>query len=124
MGQPEDIMDEQPDNSNWFDIQLSQNDSPQDNNQQDSFEEELTQFTNDVTTINDINTTPEPGLEDLDPESPEYQKLVSLKYNRMHAVPVRSSPLAITTDAPTVEDPTDDIWHETSERSDDEFIHQ
>lgn len=124
MGEPEDAMDEQPDNSNWFDIQFSQNGSPQDNNQQDSFEEELTQFTNDVTTINDNNNTPEPGLEDLDPESPEYQKLVTLKYNRMQAVPVRSSPPAITTDAPTVEDPTDDIWHETSERSDDEFIHQ
>ena len=125
VGEPEDTMDEQPDNSNWFDIQLSQNDSPPDNNnQQASFEEELTQFTNDVTTINDTNTTPEPRLEDLDPESPEYQKLVTLKYSRMQAVPVRSSPPAITTDAPTVEDPTDDIWHETSERSDDEFINQ
>lgn len=124
MGEPEDIMDEQPDNGNWFNIQLSQADPPQDIPQQDSLEEELTQFTNDVTTINDTNTTPEPGLGDLDPESSEYQKLVTLKYNRVQAVPVRSSPPAITTDAPTIEDPTDDIWHETSERSDDEFMHQ
>ena len=89
-----------------------------------SFEEELAQFTNDVTTTNDTNTTPELGLEDLDPESPKCQKLVTLKYNRTQAVPVTSSPPAITTDAPSVEDPTDDIWHETSERSDDEFMRQ
>ncbi|KAI1829206.1 hypothetical protein DTO027I6_9897 [Penicillium roqueforti] len=123
VGEPEDIMDEQPDNGNWFDIQPSHIDPPQDNYHQHSLVEELTQFTNDVTTIND-NTTPEPGLENLDPESPEYQKLITLKYNRMQLVPVRSSPPAITTDAPTVEDPTDDVWLEASERSDDEFIHQ
>lgn len=62
-------MDEQPDNSNWFDIQPSQTDPPQDNRHQDSLEKELIQFTNDVTTIDD-NTTPEPGLENLNPESP------------------------------------------------------
>lgn len=124
MGEPEDIMDEQPDNGNWFDILLSQADPPQVIPQQDSLEEELTQFTNDVTTIDDTNTTPEPDLRDLDPESPEYWKLVALKYNRAQAMPVRSSPPAITTDAPTIEEPTDDIWHEASECSDDEFIHQ
>ncbi|KAJ5215579.1 uncharacterized protein N7498_001986 [Penicillium cinerascens] len=98
-------MDEEPESSNYF-------------------EEELTQFANDVTIINDTNTTPEPRLEDLDPKSPEYQKLVTMKYARIQAVPVRSSPPAITTDAPTVEDPTDDIWYEISERSDEEFINQ
>ncbi|KAJ5303939.1 uncharacterized protein N7443_003599 [Penicillium atrosanguineum] len=116
MGEPEDVMDEQPDHGNWCDIQLSQADLLQGNFRQDTLEEELTQFTNDVTTINDTNNTPEPRLEDLDPESPEYQKLITLKYNRMQAVPVRSSPPAITTDAPTIEDPTDDVWHEASER--------
>ena len=124
VGEPEDTMDEQPDSSNWFDIQLSQTDHPQDNLQQDSLEDEFTQFTNDVTTINDTNTTPEPNLEDLDPDSPEYRKLVTLKYNRVQAAPVRSSPPVITTDAPTIEDPTDDVWHEASERSDDESFHQ
>ena len=124
MGEPEDIMDEQPDNSNWFDIQLSQTDPLQGNLQQDNLEDEFTQFTNDVTTINDTNTTPEPNLEDLDPDSPEYRKLVTLKYNRIQAGPVRSSPPAIATDAPTIEDPTDDVWHEASERSDDESVHQ
>ncbi|KAJ5330279.1 zinc knuckle domain protein [Penicillium atrosanguineum] len=116
MGEPEDVIDEQPDHGNWCDIQLSQADLLQGNLRQDTLEEELTQFTNDVTTINDTNNTPEPRLEDLDPESPEYQKLITLKYNRMQAVPVRSSPPAITTDAPTIEDLTDDVWHEASER--------
>lgn len=116
-------MDEQPDGNNWFDIQLAQNALPQDVPQQDNFEDELTQFTNDVTTINDIDTTPEPGSENLDPESPECQKLITLKYNRQRAVPVRSSPV-IMTDAPTIEDPNDEVWHEASERSDDEQPHQ
>jgi hypothetical protein len=107
VGEPEDIMDEQPDERNWFDIQL------------DNLEDEPTQFTNEVTTINDNDITPEPGLENLDPESPEYRKLITLKYNRQRAAPVRSSP-AIMTDAPTIEDPNDEVWHETSERSDDE----
>jgi hypothetical protein len=105
VGEPEDTMDEQPDERNWFDIQL------------DNLEDELTQFTNEVTTIND---TPEPGLENLDPESPEYRKLITLTYNRQRAAPVRSSPPAIMTDAPTIEDPNDEVWHEASERSDDE----
>ncbi|KUL81385.1 hypothetical protein ZTR_09864 [Talaromyces verruculosus] len=46
VGEPEDTMDEQPDGNNWFD---------------DKFEDELTQFTNDITTIDDIDTTPEPA---------------------------------------------------------------
>jgi hypothetical protein len=124
MGEPEDTMDEQPDDSNWFDIQLAQNALSQNVPQHDNFEDELTQFTNDVTTINDIDTTPEPGLENLDPASPEYQKLITLKYNRQRAVLVRSSPPAIVTDAPTIEDPNDEVWHEASERSDDEQLHQ
>ena len=36
MGEPENIMDEQPDNADWFDIQLSQTDPHQGNPQQDS----------------------------------------------------------------------------------------
>ncbi|RHZ46117.1 uncharacterized protein CDV56_102219 [Aspergillus thermomutatus] len=134
MGEPEDTMDEQPDNSNWFDIHLPQDALPQDtlpqdvlprdNLQQDDLEDEFTRFTNDVTTINDNDITPEPGLGDLDPESPEYRKLITLKYNRPQTVLVRSSPPAITADAPTIEDPNDEIWHETSERSDDEQLHQ
>ncbi|KAJ6168287.1 hypothetical protein N7497_001130 [Penicillium chrysogenum] len=97
--------------------------SPQDILQRDNLEDELTQFTYDVTTINDIEITPEPGLEDLDPESPEYQKLITLKYNRQRARPAGSSPPIIMTDVPTVEDPNDEVWHETSERTDDEQHH-
>ena len=104
-------MDEQPDDSNWFDIQLSQNDYAPNNNRQDNFEEELI----NSLTMSRRSTTPilhqSRGLEDLDPE---YQKLITLKYSRTQAVRVRSFPPAITTDAPTVEDPTDKIWHETS----------
>ncbi|KAG2001547.1 hypothetical protein GB937_010090 [Aspergillus fischeri] len=129
MGELEDTMDKQPDNSNWFDIHLPQDALPQDvlpqdNLQQDDLEDEFTQFTNDVITINDNDITPEPGLGDLDPESPEYQKLITLKYNQPQTVLVRSSPPAITTDAPVIEDPNDKIWHETSERSDDKQLHQ
>lgn len=116
-------MDEQPDGSNWFNIQLSQGTLPLDITEQDNFEDELTQFTNDVTTINDIEITPEPGLDNLGPESPEYQKLITLKYNRQRARTARSSPPLIMTDAPTVEDPNDEVWHKTSERSDDEQHH-
>lgn len=101
-------MDEQPDHRNWFDVQL------------EDLEDKFTQFTNDVTTINDIDTTPELDLADLDPESLEYRKLITLKYNRLRAGPVRSSPPATITDAPTIEDPNDEVWHEASERSDDE----
>lgn len=116
-------MDEQPDDSNWFDIHLPQTDPPQDSTQQgDTFEQELTQFTNDVTTINDTNTL-EPSLEGLDPSSREYRRLVTLRYSQPHTAPVGSSPPVFTTDAPTVEDPNDEIWHETSERSDDEQPH-
>jgi hypothetical protein len=123
VGEPEDTMDEQPDDSNWFDIQLAQSTLPQNVLQQDSLEDELTQFTNEVTTINDIDITSEPGLEDLDPKSPEYQKLITLRYNRQQVMPARSSPPVIMTDAPTVEDPNDEVWHETSERSDDEQLY-
>ena len=62
MGEPEDIMDEQPDDSDW-----------------------------------------------LQPPVP---------------VPCKSSPPAILTDAPTIEDPDDDIWYEVSERIDDEQSQQ
>ncbi|KAJ5110283.1 zinc knuckle domain protein [Penicillium argentinense] len=124
VGAPEDTMDEQPDDSNWLDIHLPQPGPPQDSTQQDErFEQELTQFTNDVTTINDTNTH-EPSLQDLDPTSPGYRKLITLRYSQTNTVPVGSSPPVVTTDAPTVEDPNDDIWHEASERSDDERNHE
>ncbi|RHZ48628.1 hypothetical protein CDV55_101817 [Aspergillus turcosus] len=109
VGEPEDTMDEQPDDSNWFDIQLTQSTLPHDVLQQDNFKDKLTQFTNDVTTINNINTTPEPNLEELDPESPEYQKLITLKYNQQQAMLVRSSPPTIITDAPIIKDPNDEV---------------
>lgn len=124
MGEPEDTMDEQPDDNDWLNIQLTPADLPQPDTQPDSFENQLTQFTNEFTTINDANNTPEPNLEELDPESPEYRKLITLKYNRQQAGPVRSSPPVFTTDAPTIEDPNDEIWHEVSERSDDEQSQQ
>ncbi|KAJ5110837.1 hypothetical protein N7532_001372 [Penicillium argentinense] len=124
VGAPEDTMDEQPDDSNWLDIHLPQPGPPQDSTQQDErFEQELIQFTNDVTTINDTNTR-EPSLQDLDPASPGYRKLITLRYSQTNTVPVGSSPPVVTTDAPTVEDPNDDIWHEASERSDDERNHE
>lgn len=116
-------MDEQPDDRNWFDIQLAQSALPQDVLQQVNFEDELTQFTNEVTTINDINSTPQPDAEDLDPESPECRKLITLRYHRPQEMPVRSSSPVVPTDAPTVEDPNNEVWHETSERSDDEQLH-
>lgn len=124
VGEPDDTMDEQPDDSNWFDIHLPQTDPAQASTQQDEkFEQALTQFTNDVTTINDTNTL-EPSLQGLDPNSPEYRKLITLRYSQTHPVPVGSSPPVFTTDAPTIEDPNGDIWHETSERSDDEQQNQ
>lgn len=116
-------MDKQPDDSNWFDIQLVQSALLQDIPQRDNFEDELTQFTNEVITINDIDITPEPSLEDLDLTSPEYQKLITLRYNRQRAMPTRSSPLMIMTDAPIVEDLNDEIQYKTSERSDDEQLY-
>ncbi|KAF3006934.1 hypothetical protein E8E15_001207 [Penicillium rubens] len=123
VGEPEDTMDEQPDDSNWLDIRLPQAEPSQDHPQQDRSEIELTQFTNEVTTINDTNS-PEPSLQNLDPDSPEYRKLITLKYNRPQSVPVRSSPPVFMTDAPTIEDQNDEIWHETSEHSDNEQTHQ
>ncbi|KAJ5455490.1 zinc knuckle domain protein [Penicillium daleae] len=124
VGEPEDTMDEQPDGSNWFDIHLPQTDPAQASTQQDDrFEQALTQFTNDVTTINDTNTL-EPSLQGLDPNSPEYRKLITLRHNQTHLVSVGSSPPVFTTDAPTIEDPNDDIWHETSELIDDQQHNQ
>lgn len=124
VGEPEDTMDEQPDDSNWFDIHLPQSDSAQASTQPDDrFEQALTQFTNDVTTINDTNTL-EPSVQCLDPNSPEYRKLITLRYSQTQPVSVGSSPPVFTTDAPTIKDLNDDVWHETSERSDDEHNNQ
>ncbi|ODM14296.1 hypothetical protein SI65_10293 [Aspergillus cristatus] len=92
-------MDEQPDDDSWFNIQLTTADIPQPNTQQDILEDQLTQFINDITTVNDTGNTSEPDSE---------------------KTPIRSSPPVLTTDAPTVEDPNNEIWHEASERSDDE----
>jgi hypothetical protein len=81
-----DVMDEQPDNSDWFDTQLPQTDTSLAMTQRDTFEEALTRFTNDVTTTNDTNTTPEPSLEDLDRERLEYKKFIILIYIRNASV--------------------------------------
>ncbi|OQD64940.1 hypothetical protein PENANT_c416G08912, partial [Penicillium antarcticum] len=43
-GEPEDAMDEQPDDNEWFNIQLNPADFPQTNAQQDSHENRLSQF--------------------------------------------------------------------------------
>ncbi|OQD72538.1 hypothetical protein PENANT_c176G08552 [Penicillium antarcticum] len=123
-GEPEDVMDEQPDDNDWFNIQLNPADFPQTNSQQDSHEQRLSQFITEVTTVNDPGSTPEPASEELDPESPEYRKLVVLKYRQRQVVPTESSPPAFGTDAPTIEDTSDEVWHEASERSDDEQRHQ
>ncbi|KAF2997760.1 hypothetical protein E8E15_000460 [Penicillium rubens] len=122
--EPGETMDEQPDDNDWFNIQLTPADFPQANTQQDSHEDRLSQFISEVTTVNDTGSTPEPNGEGLDPESPEYRRLVILKYKQQQAIPIGSSPPAFTTDAPTIEDPQDEIWHEASERSDDEQTHQ
>jgi hypothetical protein len=58
MGELGDTMDEQPDDSNWRNIQLTRKVLPIP--QHDNFKDELTQFTNEVTTGNDIDITPEP----------------------------------------------------------------
>lgn len=113
-------MDEQPDDDGWFNIQLTSADIPPPNNQQDNLENQLIQFINDVTTVNDAGNTSEPDGGNEGPESPERQKLVILKYRPQQETPIGSSPPVLTTDAPTVEDPNDEIWHEASERSDDE----
>jgi hypothetical protein len=99
-------------------------DFPQTNTQQDSHENRLSQFIGEVTTLNDANSTPEPSGAELDPESPEYRKLVVLKYRQQQVVAVRSSPPVFATDAVTIDDPNDEVWHEASERSDDEQPHQ
>ncbi|KAJ5742632.1 zinc knuckle domain protein [Penicillium nucicola] len=118
--EPEDVMDEQPDDSDWFNIQLNPADFPQTNSRQDNQEHRLSQFITEVTTVNDPGSTPEPVDEELDPESPEYRKLVVLKYRQRQVVPIESSPPVSGTDASTIEDTNDEVWHETSERSDDE----
>ena len=118
--EPGETMDEQPDDNDWFNIQLTPADFPQANTQQDSHEDRLSQFISDVTNVNDAGSTPGPEGEGLDPESPEYRKMVVLKYKQQQAIPIRSSPPAFTTNALTIEDPIDEIWHEASERSDDE----
>ncbi|KAF9883243.1 hypothetical protein FE257_003837 [Aspergillus nanangensis] len=91
---------------------------------QDDLKDELIRFTNNVTTINDAHVTPEPSLGDADPESSEYRKLIILKSNRHRAMLFRSSATVFVTDAPTIEDPNDEVCHEASERSDDEQLHQ
>ncbi|KAI1829300.1 hypothetical protein DTO027I6_9813 [Penicillium roqueforti] len=51
-------------------------DLPHPDTQQDSLERQLTQFINEVTTVNEAGHTSEPyDEEELDPESPEYRKL-------------------------------------------------
>ncbi|KAI1829211.1 hypothetical protein DTO027I6_9892 [Penicillium roqueforti] len=122
-GEPGDAMDEQPDDNDWYNIQLTPADFPRASTQQDSLEDRLTQFIDEVTTVNDSGNTSEPDGEGLDPESPEYRKLVTLKYRQQQAILVGSSPPAFTTDTPTIEDLNDEVWHEASERSDDEQNH-
>ena len=118
-------MDEQPDDNEWLSIQPTPANLPQPDTQQDSLEHRLTQFINEFTSVNMAGNTSEPDDEDeLDPESPEYRKLVVLKYKQRQAIPIGSSPPIFTTDAPTIEDPNDEVWHEASERSDDEQTHQ
>lgn len=58
-GEP-NAMDEQPDDNDWFNIQLNSVDSPESNTQQDSHENRLSQFTGEVTTLDEVNSTPEP----------------------------------------------------------------
>ena len=124
-GEPDDTMDEQPDDNEWLSIQPTPADLPQPDTPQDSREHRLTQFINEFTSVNMAGNTSEPDDEDeLDPESPEYRKLVVLKYKQRQAIPIGSSPPIFTTDAPTIEDPNDEVWHEASERSDDEQTHQ
>ncbi|OQD66304.1 hypothetical protein PENANT_c348G00447, partial [Penicillium antarcticum] len=73
-----------------------------------SLEHRLTQFINEVTTVNEAGNTSGPDDEgELDPESPEYRKLVILKYTQRQAIPIGSSPPLFPTDAPTIEDPND-----------------
>lgn len=122
--EPGETMDEQPDDNDWFNIQLTSADFPQANTQQDSHEDQLSQFISEVTTVSDTGSTPGPDGKDLDPESPEYRKMVILKYKQQQAIPFGSSLPAFTIDTPTIEDPHDEIWHEASERSDDKQTHQ
>jgi hypothetical protein len=109
--EPGETMDEQPDDDDWFNIQLTSNDFPQAKNQQDSHEDRLFQIISEVTTVNDAGSTSGPDGESLDPDSPEYRKVVILKYKQQQAIPIGSSPPAFMTDAPTIEDPHDEIWH-------------
>ncbi|KAI1828737.1 hypothetical protein DTO027I6_10084 [Penicillium roqueforti] len=61
---------------------------------------------------------------ELDPESPEYRKMVVLKYKQRQAIPIGSSPPIFTTDTPTIEDPNDEIWHEASEAMTNKLINE
>ncbi|OQD64945.1 hypothetical protein PENANT_c410G08752, partial [Penicillium antarcticum] len=108
-GEPDDTMDEQPDDNEWLSIQPTPADLPQPDTQQVSLEHQLTQFINEFTTVNEAGNTSEPDdEEELDPESPEYHKLVILKYKQRQAITIGSSPPVFTTDAPTIEDPNDE----------------
>lgn len=60
-GEPADTMDEQPDDDDWFNIQLNPTDFSQTNTQQGSQEHRLSQFITEVTTVNDPGSTPDPG---------------------------------------------------------------
>ncbi|KAI1829098.1 hypothetical protein CBS147337_10090 [Penicillium roqueforti] len=122
--EPGETMDEQPDDNKWFNIQLTPADFPQANTQQGSHEDQLSQFISQVTTVDDAGNSPGFDGEGLDPESSEYRKMVILKYKHQQVIPIGSSPPAFTTDAPTIEDPNHEIWHEASERSDDVQTHQ
>ncbi|KAJ9480793.1 hypothetical protein VN97_g12735 [Penicillium thymicola] len=51
-GEPDDTMDEQPDDNEWLSIQPTLTNVPQPDTQLDSLERQLTQFINEVTTAN------------------------------------------------------------------------
>lgn len=95
-GEPEDAMDEQPDDDDWISVPMNPDGLPRPNSEQDS------------------------GDEGQEPESSERQKMLILKYKLQRTMQGRSSSSAPTTDASTAEDPDDEVWHEASERSDDE----
>lgn len=69
--EPDDTIDEQRDDNERLSIQPTPADLPQPDTQQDSLEHRLTQFINEVTTVNEAGNTSEPDDEEvLDPESP------------------------------------------------------
>ncbi|OKP10346.1 hypothetical protein PENSUB_4193 [Penicillium subrubescens] len=112
IGEPEDTIDEQPDDNNWLDASFAPDVGTQNSLPRNIFDEELTRFTNEVTTINDVDvdSTPAPSLEDLDPASPEYRKLITLRYNQQRAVVARSSPPMVTTEAETLQYNVHKAW--------------